>query len=81
MRDVPTTANAATTTLDPKGAAISAPIFHFTNFTASQVGEVQVDGVTLQAGVGYFATLDPATQSLWVTLNGTVSAPVSLQVR
>jgi hypothetical protein len=79
--DVPVSANAATVAFDPKGAAISAPIFHFTNFTGTQPGTVSIDGVTQQADVGYFATLDPTTQSLWVTLNGTVSAPISVQVR
>lgn len=71
----------ATLSLNPQGGAISAPVFHLSNFTASAVSQVLVDGVALQPGTGYFATLDPADQSLWLTLNGTVSSPVSVQVQ
>ncbi len=67
--------------VDPRGGAITTPIFRFTSFTGSSVSEVRVGGVTQTAGVGYFATIDPATQTLWITLNGTVSGNVSVLVR
>ena len=71
-------ATAATVTLDPKGAAIASPVFRF---TAPQLTQVTLNGVPLTANAGYFATVDPATQSVWVTLNGTVTGPISLQVQ
>ncbi len=79
--DVPTSPGTTTVSLDPHGAALAAPLLRFTQFTAAQVSALTIDGVAQQPGVGYFATVDPATQSLWVTLNGTVSAPVSVGVR
>jgi hypothetical protein len=79
--DAPAVSGGTTLALDPRGAAIKAPIFHLSQFNGAQVTEVKVDGVVLQPGVGYFATVDAATQSVWVTLNGTVSAPITLQVR
>lgn len=42
---------------------------------------MSLGGVVLQPGVGYFATVDPGTQSVWLTLNGTVSSAVTLRVR
>ena len=51
------------------------------HFTATQPIEVKVDGAVLEPGVGYFATVDAVTQTLWLTLNGQVSAPINFQVR
>lgn len=79
--DAPAAAGGTTLSLNPQGGAISAPVFHLSNFTASTVSQVTVDGVALQPGTGYFATLDAADQSLWLTLNGTVSSPVSVRVQ
>ena len=78
--EAPSTQSGTTLTLDPKGAEITAPIFRLTNYTATQPTEVKVDGEVLQPGA-YFATVDAATQSLWLTLNGKVSSPITLQVR
>ena len=79
--DAPAASGGTTLTLDPKGAAIKAPLFRLTGFTAAQLSQVTVDGVVLQAGAGYFATVDAATQSVWITLNGTVTAPIALRVQ
>ena len=79
--DAPSIQGGTTLTLDPKGAEIAAPIFRFTHFTATQPTEVKVDGAVLEPGVGYFATVDAVTQTLWLTLNGKVSAPITVQVR
>lgn len=68
-----------TATLDPRGGALTAPVLHVLGFTASQPSAVTVDGVALAAS-SYFASVDAARQELWLTLNGTVSAPVVLHV-
>jgi hypothetical protein len=78
--DVPTSANRATASIDPKGATFSTPILRFTGFTATQLRQVQVNGVPLTANDGYFASFDPAGQAVWITLNGTVSGPISVHV-
>ena len=79
--DAPAASGGTTLTLDPKNAALNAPIFRLTGFTSAQLTQVTVDGVVLQPGAGYFATVDAATQSVWITLNGTVSAPITLRVQ
>ncbi len=79
--EAPHVQSGTTLTLDPQGEEIAAPIFRLMNFTATTPTEVKVDGVLLQPGVGYFATVDAVTQTLWLTLNGKVSAPITLQVR
>jgi hypothetical protein len=79
--DAPTAANAATVTLDPKGTEIASPVFHFTGFTATQLSQVTINGVALTANSGYLATIDAASQSLWLTLNGKVNGPISLHVQ
>ena len=56
------------------------PVFHFTGFTAAQLGQVKLNGVALSPNLGYFATVDAASHSVWVTLNGKVNAPVSLHL-
>jgi hypothetical protein len=68
-------------TVDPPGAAITSPIFRLTGFNGTALTEVTVNGVALLPGHGYFATIDAATQSVWVTLNGTLSEPITLRVR
>ena len=40
-----------------------------------------LSGHALTAGTDYFATVDAASQSLWLTLNGNVTGPVTLQVQ
>ncbi len=79
--EVACAAGRATATLDPKGAAVAAPVFRFRGFTAATVSSVVLNGQPVTAGVDYFASVDPAQQTLWLTLNGTVTAPMTVQVR
>ena len=79
--DLPAVIGGTSTTIDPKGQTLTTPIVRLTNFTASQLTEVSLGGVPLQSGSGYFATLDAATHTLWITLNGTVSSTLTLLVR
>ena len=72
--------SASTVTLNPSAGAVSAPIFRFTAFSAAQLTAVTLGGVPLAPG-DYFASVDAANQTLWLTLNGTVTGPVTLQVQ
>ncbi len=67
----------ATVSLVPAAGALESPIFRITGFTAPAVTRVSLDGQTVSQ---WFATVDPATQTLWLTLNGAVTGPVTLQV-
>jgi hypothetical protein len=68
-------------TLDPKGGPVSAPVFHLTGFAGADAASVTVGGVALAAGQGYFTSRDSSDGSLWLTLNGTVNAPVVVRVQ
>jgi hypothetical protein len=78
--DVETASSRATVRLAPNDGAIEAPIFRFQGFTSAQLSQVTLNGSALTPNSGYFATLDAAEQTLWLTLNGTVTAPVVLHV-
>lgn len=69
--------NRATVTMNPAGGAVAKPIFRFTGFTGAAPARVTLDGQETSA---YFASVDAATQTLWVTLNGTVTGPLSIHV-
>ena len=79
--ELPAVAGGTAWTLDPRGGPVSAPVFHLTGFGAAGPTEVRVDGAALTAGQGYFATPDASDGSLWLTLNGTVSAAVTVRVQ
>ena len=81
MWDVPSVAGGTSLTIDPRGSTVNKPILRFANFGAGQVTEVSLGGVVLQPGSGYFATVDAATHTLWLTLNGAVSSALTLRVR
>ncbi len=70
----------ATVTLEPQAGALEKPIFRFHGFTASGLAQVTVNGTPLEEGLGYFATAVPSANTLWLTLNGTVTGPITLQV-
>ena len=78
--DVATASSRATVRLVPNAGPIEAPIFRFQGFTSAQLSQVTLNGSPLTPNAGYFATLDAAEQTLWLTLNGTVTAPVVLHV-
>jgi hypothetical protein len=72
--------NAVTATLTPAAGPITQPVFHVTGFNAAQLSSVTLNGTTLTADQGYFATVDAASHELWLTLNGTVTAAVTLHL-
>jgi hypothetical protein len=74
-------AGTSVTVAPATGTTVETPVFHFTGFTASAVTQVTLSGHVLNAGSDYFATVDAATQSLWITLNGTVTGSVMLTVQ
>lgn len=62
--------NAATLVLSVPSGSLAQPVFRIHDYTAAAVpSHVAFGGKTLVADADYFATLDPATSSLWVTLN------------
>jgi hypothetical protein len=71
------TGNRGDVTLNPAGGAVEKPIFRFTGFTGAAPTRVTLDG---QPTSNYFASVDAATQTLWVTLNGTVTGQVAVHV-
>jgi hypothetical protein len=77
--NVTAAAGKATVTLKPTGGALERPMFKVSGFTAPQLAQVSVNGVALTSA-GYFATVDAASSTLWLTLNGTVTADVTLHV-
>ena len=74
---VPMSGNRGDVTLTPAGGAVEKPIFRFTGFTGAAPTQVKLDG---QLTSNYFASVDAATQTLWLTLNGTVTGPVAIHV-
>ncbi len=73
----PMAAGGATVTIDPTGGALVSPVFRFTGFTAAAPSRVTLDGAPFGST---FATVDAASQTLWLTLHGTVTARVTLHV-
>jgi hypothetical protein len=78
--DVATASSRATVRLAPSAGPIEAPVFRFQGFNSAQLSQVTLNGSALTPNSGYFATFDAAEQTLWLTLNGTVSAPVVLHI-
>ena len=70
----------ATVTLDPAAGALDSPIFRFHGFSGPAPTKVAVNGQLLEEGRGYFATVVSADRTVWLTLNGTVTGPVTLHV-
>jgi|CXWL01.1.fsa_nt_gi hypothetical protein len=71
--DVLVASNRATVTVEPTKGALAQPLLRFTGFTISALSKVTVDGRVLTADEEYFATVDTASQTVWLTLNGVVS--------
>jgi hypothetical protein len=74
---VPMTGGRATVSMTPAGGPVPSPIFRFSGFTGTAVSSVTLDGQPTQS---YFASVDGAARELWLTLNGTVVGPVTIQV-
>lgn len=66
-------------TLDPRAGALSHPILHVTGFRAAQLSKLLLDGVP-QSADAYYASVDTAKQELWLTLAGTVSSKLQLEL-
>jgi hypothetical protein len=74
--------NAATVQLSIASGSLVDPMFAFRNYTATTPpAHVLVAGKELVADDDYFASVDPATKTLWLTLGSTVSGTVSLEVK
>ena len=73
-------AGKATVTLEPQAGALETPVFRFHGFTAGAPRRVTVNGTPLEESRGYFATADSSERTLWLTLNATVTGPITLQV-
>jgi hypothetical protein len=63
------------------GTTVVTPVFHFTGFNGTALSQVSLSGHALTAGSDYFATVDAATQSVWITVNGSVTGAVTLNVQ
>ena len=77
------TANAAsgvTMRLDTKGRAVERPMFRIANYRASAPATITVGGATLTKDVDYFASVDTATQTMWLTFARTLSGSVTLVI-
>jgi hypothetical protein len=73
--------NRATLTLTIPGGALVHPVFHLRDYTATQPpSRVTRNGRVLVGDVDYFATVDLATQSLWLTLNATATGSETLTI-
>ncbi|MFN2508156.1 MAG: glycoside hydrolase family 44 protein [Chthoniobacterales bacterium] len=80
--DITAAGNAVTATLTPAaGKPLNRPIFVVHNYKLERLPKTIAvgDGLT-KAGVDYFATLDAATQRLWITVNRLITSPMRLRV-
>jgi hypothetical protein len=79
--DVHAASNAVTVSLDVPSGSLSQPVFRVHDYTASAPpAHVTYGGKALVADTDYFATLDAATSSVWITLNLTASGTGTLTV-
>ena len=84
--DLTAAGNQAAFTFAPAAAQpVEKPIFVVQDFTATTLPTVTVDGTALgvnggDESSGAFVSLDVAHQTLWVTLNRTVAAPILVQI-
>ena len=79
--DAQAAANAVTLTLAPGGGPLANPVFRIHGYTANAApSKVTFGGATLTADKDYFATVDTATTSLWLTLNATLGSTGTLTV-
>ena len=80
--DVIAAGNAADAILTPaSGRPLNHPIFLLHGYGLGQLPKTISVGAGLsRPDVDYFATLDPATRTLWVTVNRLATSPVRLRV-
>lgn len=70
----------ATLVLSPDAGPLRAPTLRLLAFSRPQVTRVAADGVVLAPNEHYFASVDPTERTLWLTLHGTVNAPLTLEI-
>ena len=74
--------NAATLQLATAGGSLVEPLFALRGYAAAAPpAHVRLAGMDLVADEDYFASVDPATKTLWLTLARTFSGTVSLEVQ
>ncbi len=73
-------AGRATFTLTPMGGEVKSPIFRVRGM-ASAPTQISANGQPLTFDQHVFVTHDTATQTTWLTLNGTVSRAVTIHVQ
>jgi hypothetical protein len=78
--DVIASNNRATFTVDAKAGALTAPMFRLSQFSNAKVSKVTIEGRPLTENTEFFATIDGANQTAWITLNGTVSGTAVIQL-
>jgi hypothetical protein len=78
--DAHAASGAATLVLSVFGGSLANPVFHLHDYGAAAPSHMTLDGRPLTADSEYFASLDPATSSLWVTLNFTVTGTATLAI-
>jgi hypothetical protein len=72
--------NRAVMRLSTTKGALTSPSFVVSNFTASALPTLVVDGELLRANVDYFMSLDATTGRLWITLPGSWSGTHDITV-
>jgi hypothetical protein len=66
--------NAATLVLAVANGSLSDPVFHLRDYAAgAPPSRVTLDGAPLAADVDYFASVDTASSSLWITLGSALA--------
>jgi hypothetical protein len=74
--------NRASLTFDTAGATLSHPMLVLHGYTAPDApAAITLDGQALASGKDYFASVDAAGQTLWLTLQRDLKGSVTLQVR
>ena len=80
--DITAAGNTVDATLTPSaGKPLDHPIFVIHGYTLAQLpGTISVGDGLVTPDVDYFATLEVATQRLWITVNRLITSPIRLQV-
>jgi hypothetical protein len=73
--------NQATFNINVAQGALVNPVLVIHNYTAATAPlSILVNGVSKSADVGYFASVDPANQQLWLTLKGSFSGTSTIRI-
>jgi hypothetical protein len=72
--------NAATLVFNVPGGSLTNPVIHLHDYTAATVPHVALSGSPLTPDTDYFATIDAASKSAWITLNFAVTGNRTLAI-